>query len=161
MDLFRSVFRSVRSSKVYTNLQFEIHQNIIFFNAATLCKLRGSVVLKSIKSGQKYTLVSHPINTPSDICCMFWVIMTRILRIICWYWYGKNYSKSKRSFGTPRQWGFWTEHPWSHSGPRVSGVFGPNIPEVIWDPASVRFFYFFSSHFCFEIFFLLIKKKKL
>ena len=24
------------------------------------------------------------------------------------------------SFGTPREWGFWTEHPWGHLGPRVS-----------------------------------------
>ena len=32
-----------------------------------------------------------------------------------------------------------SKHLKGHSGPRVSDVFGPNIPEVIRDPASVTF----------------------
>ena len=45
------------------------------------------------------------------------------------------------------------------SGPRVGNLFGPNIPEVIRDPSSVRFCDFFSSHFCFEFFSSLNLKK--
>ena len=52
-----------------------------------------------------------------------------------------------------------SKHLKGRSGPRVGNVFGPNIPEVIRDPSSVRFCDFFSSHFCFEFFSSLNLKK--
>ena len=35
--------------------------------------LRRPLGLKRLQKCQKYTSVSHPLNSPNDICCSFWV----------------------------------------------------------------------------------------
>ena len=59
--IFAVVFGSVMTQTLY-------RQKLNDDGAENFAKIRANV-----QKCQKYTSVSHPLNSPNDICCSFWV----------------------------------------------------------------------------------------